>query len=70
MREELNESWLLFFITVPSNETLEKGFEKILQATLPTSGYLCIINHFYMKIVHTRFDMLGKGIKKEELTLI
>ncbi len=48
MREELNESWLLFFITVPSNETLEKGFEKILQATLPTSGYLCIINHFYI----------------------
>ena len=26
----------------------EKGFEKILQATLPTSGYLCIINHFYI----------------------
>lgn len=48
MREELNESWLLFFITVPSNKTLEKGFEKILQATLLTSGYLCIINHFYI----------------------
>lgn len=36
------------FITVPSNKTLEKGFEKILQATLLTSGYLCIINHFYI----------------------